>query len=190
MKRSTWIAVVIFLALVGTLFYLNQREPIEEPAEITPPAPVEFLFTEEDGLITSIEVKSDAGEQVLIARNETGEWVLEQPIETEANQGSAEAAATQLTSLRIESRPKVAPDAAGLVQPSYTLIVKFNDEIRKTVRIGDLAPTGIGYYINVNGGDEILIVGKIGLDSLLTLVTSPPYLNTPTPPAPEPTQEN
>jgi len=189
MKRSTWIAVVIFLALAGTLFYLNQREPSEDAAEITPPAPVEFLFTDSDGLLTSIDIKSNAGEQVTIIRNEKGVWVLEQPIETEANQGSAEAAATQLTSLRIESKPEVTLDAAGLVQPSYTLIVKFNDESEKTVRIGDLAPTGIGYYTNVDGSDEILIVGKIGLDSLLTLVTSPPYLNTPTP-EPEPTHGN
>jgi len=182
MKRSTWIAVVLFLALAGVLFYLNQREPTEEVVEITPSAPIEFLFKESEGLPTNIDIKSDAGDQVAITRNEEGVWVLKQPVETEANQGSAEAAASQLISLRIESRPEVTPEAVGLVEPSYTLTVKLTGGTVKTVRIGDLTPTGIGYYTNVNGSDEILIVGQIGLDSLLTLVSSPPFLNTPTSP--------
>jgi hypothetical protein len=190
MKRSTWIAVVIFFTLAGTLYYLNQREPTEDTTEITTPAPVEFLFSDDDGVPTSISIEADSGETVVISRNEEGVWVLEQPMEAEADQGFAEAAATQLTSLRIESRPEVPSEDVGLVQPSYTLIVRFNGDTRKTVRIGDLAPTEIGYYTSFYGSDEVLIVGKIGLDSLLKLVSSPPYLNTPTPPAPEPTNEN
>ena len=182
MKRSTWIATVIFLALAGRLFYLNQREPTEEAVEITPPAPVEFLFTDSDGTPTSIDIRSGNGEQVVIARNEAGAWVLEKPIEAEAPQGgeadqaSAEAAASQLTSLRIESRPEVAPEAAGLIQPSYILNVEMAGGTKKTVRIGDLTPTGIGYYAQINGSDETLIINRTGLDALFTLLESPPYV--------------
>ena len=116
MKRSTWVLLVIFLALVGLFFYLNQREePASEDGELTPTiAPVEYLITESDGVPTSIDIQSDVGEHVNISRNEAGEWVLNQPIEAEANQGSAEAAASQLSSLRIVSRPEVAPADAGL----------------------------------------------------------------------------
>jgi hypothetical protein len=183
MKRSTWIVLVIFLALAGLLLYLNQKEPVtEEGADVIPTAaPVEYLFTEIDGMPTSIDIKSEAGEQVTLARNEAGEWVLKQPIETEANQGSAEAAASQLTTLRIMSRPEVAPADAGLVQPSYIMTVELTSGEVKTVRIGDLTPTESGYYTNVNESNKVLIIGKTGLDSLLTLVSSPPYVSTPTP---------
>jgi len=181
MKRSTWIVLVIFLALVGLLLYLNQKEPPAEELDATPTETVEYLFDETAGLPTSIDIKARTGEQVTIERNEAGEWVLKQPIEAEANQGSAEAAASQLTALRILSRPEVAPDDAGLVEPSYTMTVKLTGGTEEVVRIGDLTPTDSGYYTNINGGDEILIVGKTGLDSLLTLVTSPPYVETPTP---------
>jgi hypothetical protein len=181
MKRSTWIVLVIFLALVGLLFYLNQRELPAEEADVTPAAPVEYLFNETDGLPTSIEIESKSGEQVEIERNEAGVWVLKQPIETEADQGSAEAAASQLTSLRIESRPEVAPAEAGLVEPSYIMTVNLTGGKVEVVRIGDLTPTSSGYYTNIDGSDEILIVGKTGLDALLTLVTLPPYVETPTP---------
>jgi len=181
MKRSTWIVLVIFLALVGLLLYLNQNEPPAEELDATPTETVEYLFNETAGLPTSIDIEARSGEKVAIERNEAGKWVLKQPIETEADQGSAEAAASQLSTLRILSRPEVAPEEAGLVEPSYTMTVKLTGGTEEVVRIGDLTPTSSGYYTNINGSNEILIVGQTGLDSLLTMVSSPPYVETPTP---------
>jgi hypothetical protein len=180
MRRSTWIVLVIFLALVGLVLYLNQNKPPAEGADLTPTAAVEYLFDETAGLPTSIAIESKDGEQVAIERNEAGAWVLKQPVEAEADQGSAEAAASQLTALRVLSRPEVAPGDAGLVDPSYTMTVKLTGGTEKVVRIGDLTPTGSGFYTNLNGSDEILIVGQTGLDALFALVTSPPYVSTPT----------
>jgi hypothetical protein len=181
MKRSTWIVLVIFLALVGLTVYLNQNQPPAEETDVTPTETVEYLFSATDGLPSGIDIEARTGEQVAIERNEAGQWVLKQPIETEANQGSAEAAASQLSALRIISRPEVALDEAGLVGPSYVMTVKLTGGTVEVVRIGDLTPTSSGYYTNVNGSDEVLIVGKTGLDALLTLVTSPPFLDSPTP---------
>jgi hypothetical protein len=179
MKRSTVIVLVVFLVLVGLMLYLSQKEPETQEADITPAAPIEFLFSDSDGLPTSINIKSKTGEQTVLARNEAGAWVLKKPIETEADQASAEAAATQITSLRVESRLEVAPEAAGLIQASYTLTVETTSGTTKTVRIGDLAPTGIGYYAIIDGSDETLIVSHTGLDALLTLLESPPVANEP-----------
>jgi hypothetical protein len=81
-----------------------------------------------------------------------------------------------VTSLRVESRLDVAPDATGLVDPSYELTVKMTGGTTKTVRIGDLTPTGIGYYTRVEGSDETLVVSKTGLDALLKLLESPPVV--------------
>jgi len=181
MKRSTWIVLVIFLALAGLMLYLNQKEPAAEETEVTPTALTEYLFTATEGLPTSIDIQNDIGAKVAIARNEDGEWVLKQPIEAEADQGSAEAAASQLTSLRIVSRPEVAPADAGLVQPSYIMTVELTGGTVKTVKIGDLTPTGSGYYTSVDDSTGVLIVSNTGLDSLLTLVDAPPYVNTPIP---------
>ncbi len=181
MKRTTWVVLVIFLGLVGLLLFLNQREVPAEVADVTPTERVEYLFSPTDGLPTSIRIEARTGEQVAIERNDAGEWVLKQPVATEANQGSAEAAASQLSALRILSRPGVAPAEAGLVEPSYVMTVKLTGGTEEVVRIGDLTPTSIGYYTNINGSDEVLIVDKTGLEALLTMVTSPPYAETPTP---------
>jgi Domain of unknown function (DUF4340) len=176
MKRSTSIVLVIFLALVGMMLYLNKKEPPAEATDVTPSATVEFLFSDNEGLPASIDIKSNTGEQVVMERNDAGIWVLKQPIEADADQGSAEEAASQVTSLRIESRLEVAPDATGLVDPSYELTVKMTGGTMKTVRIGDLTPTGIGYYTRIEGSDETLIVSKTGLDALIKLLESPPYV--------------
>jgi hypothetical protein len=182
MKRSTSFVLVVFLTLVGLLFYLNQREPEIEELDVTPNAPVEFLLSADEGLPVSINIKSGTGEQVVIARNEAGVWVLEQPIESgapqggEADQSSSEAAATQLSSLRIEARLDVAPEETGLVQPSYILTVELSGGTVKTVRIGDLTPTESGYYARVEGSDQTLILNRTGLESLLSLLESPPFV--------------
>ena len=182
MKRSTWIVLIVFLALVGLTVYLNKKEPpASETSDVTPTAPVEYMISESEGTPTSIDIKNDTGEEVSIARNDAGDWVLKQPIETEADQGSAEAAASQLSTLRILSRPEVAPADAGLDQPSYIMTVKMTSGTEKTVRIGDLTPTESGYYTSIDGNDGVMIISKTGMDSLLTLVTSPPYVSTPTP---------
>jgi hypothetical protein len=181
MKRSTGIVLIVFLALVGLMLYLNQKNPSTGAADVTPTATVENLFTQTDGLPISIDIKSKAGEEVAIERNDAGVWVLKQPIEAEADQGSAEAAASQASDLRIVSKPQVAPDEVGLTQPSYILTVKLTGGTVKTVRIGDLTPTSSGYYTSVDGSNEVLIVGKTGMDALLSMVTSPPYVSTPTP---------
>ncbi len=181
MKRSTWILLIIFLALVGLTIYLNQKDVAPEEVESTPTATVEYLFNETAGRPSGIDLRAGTGEQVAIERNEAGVWVLKKPVETEADQGSAEAAASQLSTLRIVSRLEVAPGEAGLVQPSYVMTVKLTGGTVEVVRIGDPTPTGSGYYASVNDSDEVLIVSKTGLDSLLTLLASPPYLNTPTP---------
>jgi hypothetical protein len=181
MKRSTLVVLVIFLALAGLVFYLRQQDPVTEEPEITPVSPAEFLLTDTDGIPTSIDIQSNDGQQVTIARNADGVWVLEKPIETGANQGSAEAAATQLSSLRIVSHPEVDPGIVGLNPASYTLTVKLTSGDEKTVRIGDLAPTGSGYYANVNGSNDVLILSQTGLDALLIMLESPPVENTPMP---------
>lgn len=181
MRRATWVLLVVFLALVGLLFYLDQKEPPEEEVIVTPTETIEYLFDETAGFPVRIEIEAKSGEQVAIERNDAGEWVLIKPIETEANQGTAEAAASQLTALRVLSRPEVAPADAGLVEPSYTMTVRLAGGTEERVRIGDITPTSIGYYTNIAGSDEILIVEKTGLEALLTLVTSPPFVETPSP---------
>lgn len=182
MKQSTWIILVIFLALVGLMVYLDlQESPAGETADTTPTIPPEYLLRVTDGSLVSIELTSQDGRAVRLARNESGVWALEKPIETEADQASAEEAATQITALRILSRLEVDPADAGLVSPAFMLRLETSNDLEKDILIGNVTPSGSGYYAQEVDSQDILILNKTDVDALLGLLSFPPYLNTPIP---------
>jgi hypothetical protein len=149
---------------------------------------VSYVFTSEDGLPSSIEVKPQDGEPVRLIRNEENAWALELPEKAEANQGLAEAAATQISALRILSDEiDAAPDILGLDNPAFVITIKFTGASEHMLEVGDNTPTNNGYYVRVDG-EKTVIVALSGMESLLNLADSPPYLNTPTPSALPPTE--
>jgi len=180
MKRSTWIVLIVFLALIGVMIYLDQKENAPEAVSGTPTLPPEKLLSETDGAVTGIELSDREGRSVKLVKD--GEqWRLEKPIETEANQGLAEEAVAQLAVLRILSKPGVAPADAGLVSASYKLTLTTASGAKKEILIGDLTPSNSGYYAQEVGSQAVIVLEKYGVDALQNLLTSPPYLNTPTP---------
>ncbi len=178
MKRSTWILLIIFVALAGLLFYLNRQDgAAQDDLELMTETsqPVEFLFTDESGVPLGIQISDTDGNFVEIVRNEEGTWMLKQPTETGANQGMAEGAASQVTALRILSTLDLAPEYAGLVLPSYLLTVNFSSGETFTVEIGDQTTTESGYYARMAMSDKIHVISKPGVDSLLRLLSDPPF---------------
>jgi hypothetical protein len=187
MRRSTTIFLLLFVALAGIYYYLNNR-PEAADSSITPEptTQVSYLFTPEDGLPTGIRIESKAGETVEVARNADNAWALILPAEAAADQGSVEAAASQVTTIRVLDRLTDTPaEAVGLDVPEYKMVVKFTSGVERMVEIGVLTPTGSGYYVRKNG-NEIVIVSKSAVDSLLELLSNPPYAPTETPPPPTP----
>ena len=186
MRRSTVVYLVLLLVLAGVYYYLNNRE---QPADITvtlePEAQVSYLFTAEDGLPVSIRIEAKNGETVEVARGADQAWALILPIEAKADQAAAEAAASQVATLRIvDNVPDVDPEIVGLSLPEYTLIIRFTSGVERKAEIGVITPTESGYYA-LNADGETVIVSKSSLDALLGLLANPPYLETPLPSTPE-----
>ena len=73
----------------------------------------------------------------------------------------------------------------GLDVPQYELVVEFSTGVERIAEIGVLTPTENGYYAFKD--DEIVIVNRSGIDALISLLTSPPYVETPTPSSIPPT---
>jgi hypothetical protein len=191
-RGSTVVYIILLLLLVGAYYYLNNRE---QPAEIELTVTVEpgaevgeaYLITDEEGTPSSIRIESKSGETVEVARGEDNAWALTQPIEAKAEQGAAEAAATQVTTMRIiDTVPDIDPKIVGLDDPEYVLTVKFAGGGERTVDVGVITPTESGYYVR-DAADKIVIVSRSAIDALLGLLTNPPYLETltPAPPSPE-----
>lgn len=178
-RKQTWIVVILLAALVGFAYYLKDQKKIEE-ANATPTAGTTFVFDSSEGEPARIEVVSDLGDTIIIARDADNAWTIELPFAAEADQGIAEAAATQIASLKVISDVDGDPDIFGLEAPVYVITVDFTGGKKHKLEVGDNTPTNSGYYIRLDG-DRIFIVGLSGIDSLTNLVFFPPFLNTPTP---------
>jgi hypothetical protein len=181
MRRSTVIFLILFVALAGVYYYLNNREASAD-IEVTfePEDVVTYLFSADDGVPTAIRIESKEGAVVAVERNADNAWALIEPIEAAANQGSVEAAVSQVTTMRIlDTVPDVELGVVGLDDPEYQLKVTF-EEVERTVSIGVITPTGNGYYV-LDVNREVVIVTASAVEGLLNMFSNPPYLETPTP---------
>ena len=181
-RTSTVVYVVLLLVLAGAYYYLNNREqPADIELTVEPSLAVSYLFTGEEGTPSSIRMESEAGEVVEVTRNAENAWALTEPIEAAADQGAAEAAASQVTTMRVlDSLPDVDLEIVGLNAPEHVLTVKFTSGVERTVEVGVITPTESGYYVRDPEG-QVVIVSRSAIDALLGLLDNPPYLETPTP---------
>jgi len=179
-STGTLITVLLLAALIGFAFYLNHKKEIDAANATPTGSAASYVFAATEGSATSIEIKPAKGESVRIARNAEKAWVIELPLETEANQGSAEAAATQVSALKVISPIEGKPSIFGFDNPPFIITIEFVGGKKHTLEVGDKTPTNSGYYIRVDQ-DKMMVTSSSGIEALLQLVSSPPYLNTPTP---------
>ncbi len=182
-RVGTLITVLLFIAIVLFAFWQSRQKKAEEAAA-TPTPGLTYVFDQKEGNPTSIEVRPAEGEVVQVSRNEKNAWTVEQPIKLEADQGLAEAAASQLKSLVVALDVEDGGELStfGLDKPKYTINVTFDGGKTHKLDVGDVTPSNSGYYVLLDGKD-IMVVKTSGIDALTNLVTTPPYLNTPTPTA-------
>ncbi len=186
-RRNTWILLILLVVVIGAAFYFNHLKQTGVIAGTPTVAPQTFLFSSKDGNPTDIKIADNSGRTVEIARDSTGSWVVKAPTATAANQSQAEAAATQLTSLKMLANVQIGLADVGLDKPTYTMTVTFGNTKGSTssakthkVLIGSVNPIQTGYYVQVDGG-PIQVADKSGIDSLTGMLTAPPYLATMTP---------
>jgi hypothetical protein len=189
-RAGTLIAILLLLGLIELTVYLKQQKEKTSTGTATAVSEAAPIFNAEDGVITSIEIKPTEGETVKVARDAKNAWVVELPIKAEADQGLVEAAATQVSALRVINLVDGDPEIFGLKDPAFIITVEFKRGTppqaggageKHTLEVGSATPTNSGYYVRVDK-DKMMITDLSGIQSLLQLVVSPPYLNTPTPP--------
>jgi len=196
MRRSTVAILLLLVIVAGVYYYVNNRAASTDTAPSLTQEPtkeVSYLFNAQDGIPNDIQVQSQAGETVELTRDDKNAWAVKLPIAMAADQGSAEAAASQLTTIQITD--KLAAGAVnlndvGLDKPQYILMVKYANGVERKANIGVVTPSGSGYYAQLDGDSQVVIVSKDSIDALTSLLTNPPYAQTltPSPTAPTPTE--
>lgn len=178
-RRTTWVLLAIFAVLIGFSLYLKNQKA-KEAVQATPTLSSSSLFSSAEGSPNDIKIEDSTGKSVEIARNEANAWVLKTPTEATADQGSAEAAATQVSALRSLGEVQLGLDIVGLTNPTYTITITFTGGKTHKLEVGSVTPIQTGYYARLDGG-TVQIAEKLGLDALLGMLTNPPYPPTPTP---------
>lgn len=179
-RRTTWIYLVFFVALLGFAWYFqNSRE--KAAAQITPTPGAQNLFNIEESSIKSLKIEDNQGKIVALGRDEKGLWSLSEPKAEMTDISQAESAVSQLISLTILSSVDPAPsaDVTGLNPADYTVTIDFNDGSQKVLLVGKVTPIQNGYYTQMDGG-PVNVVNKYGVDAFLKLLSNPP-IATPTP---------
>jgi hypothetical protein len=179
-RKQTWIVLIVLAVVIGVYIYLDKNDIKigKQDATPTPATEISYLFSAQEGNASSIEIASQTGEVVQVKRGDNG-WMIEKPVVAEADQGLVEAAATQVSALRILNNVEIDPQLVGLNTPAYKVTVSFTGGKEHSFSVGDQTPTGSGYYVQTEDGKTV-IVSLNGIDALLKLLQSPPYLATPT----------
>ncbi len=180
-RAGTLITLAAFILVIGAAIYMNRQAEEKANATETPVAEETFVFDESLN-VSAIEISTTEGGSARIERNADKAWVLSKPEKAEADQGASEAAATQIGALRVVVSIDNADDLSifGLDTPDYIINIEFEDGTKGVLEVGDKTPTENGYYVRKDK-KEVFVVGVSGIDTLATLISTPPYLNTPTP---------
>lgn len=189
-RRSTWIILLIFLAVLGGGLYF-QKYQSERAAQVTPTSENKLLFLGlEKTQIKGFEIDSSQGKKFSVARTENGEWVVAGYTAADTNTYSIEDMLKKITSLTVMSDLESAPDLSliGLLTPSYIFKVTQTDGQQLTAYIGGLTPTNSGYYARLEGGSPV-VVSKYAVDNLVAFLEKPPVATPVTTVTPTVTEE-
>jgi len=182
-KRPTWILLIVLAFVIGAYFFIKNR-PLK-PITPTPTAiGNSYLISVANDKLQSLRVSNKDLKVTFIERDSSGTWKVSLPTPGIADQAQAEAAETQVGTLQIVLKLQTSPDlnAIGLDNPTFTITLKFLSGTTHTLQVGNMTPTGSGYYVRYDQGD-IYAISVDGINALTALVDSPPYPATPTPEA-------
>ncbi|NEP15565.1 MAG: DUF4340 domain-containing protein [Leptolyngbya sp. SIO4C1] len=144
MQRSTWILLVVAIALGGgVLLYENQRG--QEAGEATR---TDAIAPFEESAVQQLRIER-SGETIAFEKDEAGDWRM-----TEPQQQPAEPAAIAylLNILTNEPAQPISAAAAdlepfGLAEPAATLALTLTDESTYSLAVGDTDFSGNSRYV-------------------------------------------
>jgi len=181
-KRSTWLMLVLFGLVIAGYFFFRGR--ISTIFSVPTPTAINYnyLIIQADGTLENLRIYDNNYHTTQLQRDTSGTWFISQPKTGQADQSLAGAAETQVGALKVLTtlNSQLNLKDIGLDFPSYTMKLAFSSGKQHIIEVGISTPTGSGYYVRFDEG-SIYVISKDGIDALVNLVTSPPYLATETP---------
>jgi hypothetical protein len=184
-RRNTWIMLVIFVLIGGFVFGYQrlQANKTSDVATQTPLATEEKVYALTLAGVDRITIEDQAGESITTYRDpQTINWVIDGlPYDT-VDSAQIQANVTQLLDLMVKQTlaEDLTLDAVGLDTPAYTITMTSMDGSQVVTTIGNVIPSGNGYYLRVGSGPVVIVDINV-IQSVVGMLKNPPLLPTPTP---------
>jgi len=191
MKRPTLIFLILLALAAGLYTYMQQPNNVvattlagtAQPSQ----AVSEFLVGPLAPAFAKIQIETTDGRR-LTFEAVGATWLLREgnsdPVPADAPQTESGAGALRDAEILRHLEHGANPADYGLDKPSHAISILYADGSELHFRLGSPTVTGSGYYAQLTDG-EIVIIGATSVEKLLRLLTTPPYLFTPTPTAAE-----
>ncbi len=173
-RRSTWIALGAFAAVILSALILNQTQKEgPRPAATPPPDP---LWTVQSADIVALVIEDlTAGYLLQFERHEEDLWRMVRPEQGEAEVASVERAVSWLSSPNPRAKLTEVEDLSDyrLDLPEYRVTLLLSNGEKLSLMVGRETPTGGSRYIALPGTEGVWIVSTLGLDEVLDLLQVP-----------------
>jgi uncharacterized protein DUF4340 len=161
--RQLMVATIVLAALAGALYWSNHRKPASDSVTAAPSATNAKVISLTQDDITKLEVKTKAGDDVVLNRVGPSNWKITSPKPLVADQ---EAVSSMLYNLSPMDGATLIEDKAsdlkqfGLADPEAQVSATGKDGKTQTVLVGDETPTGDSAYVMVSGESKVYSVPK------------------------------
>lgn len=187
-RKNTWIVLGVFAALAGLIVllpYLPEKTDTVEalPAVTLPPQVMQFpLFGDTFGAEDIVELSVFVGVELELhlSWQEDEVWALVVPIADspdEVDLERVELTLMQLTRFYAIPLEETVDDLAvvGLAEPAYKVNIGLADGSTVIFLIGDETPLGSAYFVQVDGGD-VVMVDTFYIAALQGILDVPPII--------------
>ena len=158
-KKPTLIILICALALGAAVYFFDWKRGNEKkPADASKLA---FSIAASDVTSFTFSHPANTGETPIRFEKRSGIWEIVQPIETQADQATAEGIVDQLASTRIAQTEPGGADRRkvyGLDPPSTSLEFQLQNGSKHTLLIGSRDFTGTSVYTIIDAGQNVALL--------------------------------
>ncbi len=165
--RGLIVAIVVLLALGGTLYWSEHRKPAEGAPKGTDAAP--SILKLDEASITRVEVKKTDSEPIVLTKSSSGAWQISEPRPYNADQNNVSSTLSSLSSLTSE---RVVEDKAsdlkqfGLAPPAVEVDLFEKDNKSQKLLLGDDTPTGSAVYTMLAGDPRVFTIASYNRNTI------------------------
>jgi len=159
-KKSTLVVVLCALILGAAAYYFEQRQERKSkpPEDTTKPA---FSISASEVTSFTLSHPTKPGEPPIRFEKRNGAWKILQPVETEADEPTAQGIVDQLAEARVSETFPGGPDrrkAYGLDPPQSSIEFQLQNGAKHSLLIGDKDFAGSSVYTIVDGAQTVSLL--------------------------------